>query len=96
VVSAVESAFQIAKASSVNAGGYPQRTGCFGGEFVVAAAEVLQEREPGDDDFRGAVGAQAAPGSQPVFEPAVVRLDSVVRTPFHVVPRRTSSSSTRG
>ena len=29
-----------------------------GGEFVVAASEILQEREPGDDDLSGAVGPQ--------------------------------------
>ena len=38
-------------------GGDSQRAGRFGGEFVVAAAEVLHEREPGDDDLGGAVGA---------------------------------------
>jgi hypothetical protein len=32
----------------------------FGGEFVVAAAEVLHEREAGDDDRSGAVGAKHA------------------------------------
>ena len=30
---------------------------CVGGKFVVAPAEVLNEREPGDDDIGGAVGA---------------------------------------
>ena len=37
--------------------GDPQCTGKFGGEFVVAAAQVLHEREPGDDHLSGAVGA---------------------------------------
>ena len=41
---------------------------CFGAEFVVAAADVLHEGEPGDADCSCVVGAQAAHGSQSVFE----------------------------
>jgi hypothetical protein len=44
-------------------GGDVQRVWGVGGDFVVAAAEVLDERESGDDHLRGAVGAQPAHGS---------------------------------
>ena len=36
-------------------GGDPQRWRSFGGDFVVTAAQILQEREAGDDHLRGAV-----------------------------------------
>jgi hypothetical protein len=55
-------------------------------EFVVAAAQILQECESGDDDGRGAVGALAAHGSESVFELAVVGLDPVVGPPLDGVP----------
>ena len=68
-------------------GGDPQVPDGFDSEFVMAAAKVLQEREPGDDDCGGAVGAQAPHGSQPMFKAAVIGFDSIVRVPFDVVPR---------
>ena len=37
--------------------GHPQAVDCFGGKFVMAAAHVLQECEPADDDLSSAVGA---------------------------------------
>ena len=41
-------------------GGGAQWVWGFGGQFVVAATQVLHEREASDDHLRGAVGAQAA------------------------------------
>jgi hypothetical protein len=38
-------------------GGDSQPAWGFGSDFVVAAAEILHECEPGDDDLSGAVGA---------------------------------------
>jgi hypothetical protein len=49
----------------------------------VAAPEVLQERQPGDDHPGGVVAAHR---SQSVFEPAMVGLDPIVRVPFDMVP----------
>jgi transposase-like protein len=46
---------------------------------VVAATNVLHEREPSDNDRSGTVGAQGAHWSQSVFESAVVGFDAVVR-----------------
>ena len=49
-----------------------------GAEFVVAAAEVLDERVSADDDARGAVGLEAAHRADPGFEATVVAFDAVV------------------
>jgi hypothetical protein len=38
-------------------GGDSQRADRFGGECVVAAAKILYEREPSDDDLSGLLGA---------------------------------------
>jgi hypothetical protein len=54
----------------------------------VAATRVPHERQPGDDDCSGAIRAQAAHRSQPLFEATVVGFDPVVRVLLDVVPRR--------
>jgi hypothetical protein len=53
--------------------------GDVGGEFIVAAAEILHERVTGGQDPRGPVALQAAHRPQPRFQPAVISLDRVVR-----------------
>jgi hypothetical protein len=80
-----EPAYQIALASSVTRRD-SKLTRCFGDEFVVAAAEVLDEGDPGDYHLGGAVGAQPAHGPQSVFESAVVGFDPVGLVAFDVVP----------
>lgn len=50
---------------------------CFGAEFVVAAAHVLDECVTSDDHCRGAVGLQSAHRPQPCFQLFVVALDTV-------------------
>jgi hypothetical protein len=57
----------------------PVAGGDVGGEFIVAAAEVLDERVPSGDDPRGAVAFQSAHRSQPRFQAAMVGFDRVVR-----------------
>ena len=52
----------------------------------MAAAEVLDEGDPGDYHLGGAVGAQPAHGPQSVFESAVVGFDPVGLVAFDVVP----------
>ena len=54
-------------------------------EFVVAAAEVLDERVPGTDDSGRVEPFQAAHRPQPGLEPAVIGLDRVVRVLLHDV-----------
>ena len=67
------------------------------GEFVVAAAEILDEGVTGRDDARGSVSLQAAHRSQPRFQPAMVGLDGVVRVALDgVQSRRDQPSRTRG
>ena len=56
--------------------GDSKRAWGFGGEFVVAAAEILYEGESCDDDSSGVFSAQPAHGSQSVFQPAVVGFES--------------------
>jgi hypothetical protein len=60
----------------------PVAGGDVGGEFVVAAAEVLHERVTGGDDPRGAVAFRAAHRPEPGLQPAVICLDGVVRVPL--------------
>jgi hypothetical protein len=62
--------------------------GDVGGEFVVAAAEVLYERVTGSQDPRGPVTLESAHRPQPRFQPAVIGLDRVVRVPLDSVQRR--------
>jgi hypothetical protein len=66
---------QIVRASTVNAVATRLGGGDLDGDLVVPAAEVLDERVPGDDDLRGVVGPQAAHGPESVFEVAVVGLE---------------------
>jgi hypothetical protein len=47
-------------------------------EFVVAAAEVLDERVSCDDHLCGGIGGQPAHRAEPVFQPTVVGLDRIV------------------
>jgi len=60
----------------------------FGGDVVVAAAQVLHEGMPGGEDPRGAVAFQPAHRPQPCFQPPMVRLDGVIRMPPNRVQRR--------
>ena len=53
-----------------------------GREFIVAAAQVLDERVPGADDPRGPAALQSAHRPQPRFQPSVIYLDPVVRVPL--------------
>ena len=57
-----------------------------GGEFVVAAADVLNEGVPGDDSPGADVGFQAAHRSQPSFQLGVVGFDPVIGVPFDAMP----------
>jgi hypothetical protein len=66
----------------------PQAPGSFGSEFVVAAAQILDEGESGDDDRGGAVGAWAAHGPRPVLKAAEVGIDAIVGVLLDAVPRR--------
>jgi hypothetical protein len=59
-----------------------------GGEFIVAAAQVLHERVPGRDDPRGPVALQAAHRPEPCFKPSVVGCDRVVRVTLDGMQRR--------
>ena len=56
-----------------------------GAEFVVAASDVLYERVAANHYRRGAIAFEAAHRLQPGLEPAVVRLDPVVRILCSVV-----------
>jgi hypothetical protein len=60
----------------------PVAGGDVGGEFIVAAAEVLDERVTGGHDPRGPVAFEAAHRPQPGFQPPVICLDRVVRVPL--------------
>jgi len=57
----------------------PVAGGAIGGEFIVAAAEILHERVPGGDDPRGPVAFQAAHRPQAGFQQAVIGFYRVVR-----------------
>ena len=48
-------------------------------KFVVAAAKVLHERMPTDDDARRSIAFQAAHRSQPRLQSCMVGLDPIVR-----------------
>jgi hypothetical protein len=56
--------------------------GDVGGEFVVAAAEVLHECMASGQDPRGPVAFEAAHRPQPRFQPPVICFDRVVRVPL--------------
>ena len=79
--------FQIADARSVNAAATRRWLICFGGEFVVAPAQVLHELSPVMMIWTVRSVRQAAHGSQPVFESAVIGLDALVFIAFDVMPR---------
>ena len=57
-------------------------------EFVMSAAQILNEGVPGDDHLGCSIGEQPAHRSEPVFELAVVGLDEVVGVLLDVVPGR--------
>lgn len=61
--------------------------GNIGGEFIVAAAEVLHERVPGGNDPYGLVAFQPVHRPQPRFQPTVICFDRVVRVPLDSVQR---------
>jgi hypothetical protein len=50
-----------------------------GGEFVVAAAQILDEGMPGGQGPRGTVALQAAHRPEAGFQPSVICFDRVVR-----------------
>jgi len=56
----------------------PVAGGDIGGEFVVAAAEVLHEGVPGGQGPRGPAAFQSAHRPQPGLQPAVIGLDRIV------------------
>jgi hypothetical protein len=68
--------------------GDPVAGGNVGGEFIVAAAEVLDERVPGRNDPRGPLTFQSAHRPQPRFQSVMVGLDWVVRVPLDGMQRR--------
>jgi hypothetical protein len=53
--------------------------GDIGGEFVVAAAEVLRESVAGGQDPRGPAAFDSAHRPEPGFQPPVICFDRVVR-----------------
>jgi len=57
----------------------PVAGGDIDGEFIMTAAEILDERVPGRDDPRGPVALQAAHRPEPGFQPPVISLDRIVR-----------------
>jgi len=66
------------------------------GEFVVAAAEVLQERVTGRDSLQGPGAFESAHRPQPGFESSVVGFDRVVRVLLgECRAEQATSSSTR-
>ena len=68
----------------------------FDTEFVVAAAQVLDECVAADHDRRSLVGLQASHRPEPCFEPSVIALQAVVRVLGCVVLcAREESSITR-
>ena len=68
-----------------------------GGELVMAAAEVLDERVPGGDDTGRAEPFETAHRPQPQFQPSVIGLDRIISVPLDDVQAEgISSSITRG
>src|SRR6266851_1818923 len=65
----------------------PVAGGDVGGEFVVAAAQILDEGVPGGDDPRGAVAFQAAHRPEPGLQPAMIGFDRVVGVTLDGVQR---------
>jgi hypothetical protein len=55
----------------------PASVGCFGGDVVVAAPDVLHEGVAGGDGSGGLEVLKAAHRAKPGLEPAMVRLDSL-------------------
>jgi len=64
------------------------RLGAVGSDLAVAAAQVLDEGMPGGEDPCGAVALQAAHRPEPGFQPAVIRLDRIIRVPLDDMQRR--------
>jgi hypothetical protein len=65
----------------------PVADGDVDGEFVVAAAEVLNEGVPSREDSRGPVAFESAHRPEPGFESAVIGLDRVIGVPLDGVQR---------
>jgi hypothetical protein len=59
-----------------------------GGEFALAAAQVLHESVSSGDGRQRADRFQSAHRSQPGFQPAVISFDGVVGVLLEYVPRR--------
>ena len=66
----------------------PVAGGDIGGEFIVAAAKILDERVPGGQDPRGSAAFQAAHRPQPRFQPPVIGLDWIAGVPLDGVQGR--------
>jgi hypothetical protein len=64
------------------------RAGGFGGEFVVASADVLHERVPGGQDPCRPVPVQPADRPQPAFQPPEISLHAIVGVPLSGMQRR--------
>ena len=87
-----------------NRGGYlaehdgePKAASLVGGDLVVAAAEVLDQRVTGGDHSQPGHGLDPARRAEAPLQLRVVGLDPVGRVPLDVVPRRRPlSSRTRG
>jgi hypothetical protein len=60
----------------------PVARGDIRGEFIVTAAEVLDDGVPDGQDPRGSVAFEAAHRSQPRLQPAMIGFDGVVRVPL--------------
>ena len=58
-----------------------------GGEFVVSAAQVLDERVPSHDGAQRADRLQSAHRPQPAFEPTVIGVYDVIRVMLEDMPR---------
>ena len=67
----------------IEGGRHPQRCGFFDSEFVVAAAEVLDEGVPGADHSCAAESFEAAHWPESGLQAAVVGFDRIVRVLRH-------------
>jgi hypothetical protein len=61
--------------------------GDVGGEFIVAAAQILDESVPGGDDPRGPVAFESAHRPEPGLQPPVICFDRAVGVPLDGVQR---------
>ncbi len=65
----------------------PVAGGDIGGDFVVSAAQILDERMPGGDDPRGPVAFQAAHRPQPGLQPPMIGFDRIIGVTLDGVQR---------